>query len=237
MSDLIIILGDRGGGKTLAAVRRMVLRQRKCKALAYTNFPVKKIKHVMLDEHSFIKEVPQEKGKDKLEVNWDYWREIIEKHKKSGQPFDIYIDEAHNVVSSRNSMSKKSQLYSDWIAQLRKILGENAGNTCCIISQTLKKIDVNFRDLADYVMKCNKYKLKDNTRVDCLTGEYAIEFGFIDKKYQDIGQSLYYAIETNRKPAIATIIETDNYNKHLTILKTVCEAYDIKLIIINEMRN
>ena len=163
MSDLIIILGDRGGGKTLAAVRRMVIRQHKCNALAYTNFPVKKIKHVILDEHSFIKEVPQEKGKDKLEVNWDYWREVIEKHKKSGQPFDIYIDEAHNVVSSRNSMSKKSQLYSDWIAQLRKILGENAGNSCCIISQTLKKIDVNFRDLADYVIKCNKYKLKNNT--------------------------------------------------------------------------
>lgn len=78
-----------------------------------------------------------------------------------------------------------------------------------------------------------EYKLDDATRIDCLTPEYAIEFGFVDHKYEDIGQSLYYSLKTGKKPAIATIIENSKTaQKHLNILKEVCNAYGIQLIII-----
>jgi len=78
-----------------------------------------------------------------------------------------------------------------------------------------------------------EYLLPDNTRVDCLTSEYAIEIGFIDHKYEDVGQSLYYSLITGKKPAIATIIENPKIaEEHLHILQKLAEKYDIKIFIL-----
>jgi len=52
-----------------------------------------------------------------------------------------------------------------------------------------------------------EYILPDRTRVDCLTDEHAIEFDFADKWAEAIGQSLYYASQTGRKPGIVLIME------------------------------
>ena len=51
-----------------------------------------------------------------------------------------------------------------------------------------------------------EYVLPDRTRVDCLTEEYAIEIDFASKWAQGIGQSLYYAKMTGRKPGILIIL-------------------------------
>lgn len=48
--------------------------------------------------------------------------------------------------------------------------------------------------------------LWDMTRVDCLTKDYAIEFDFANKWAESVGQSLYYAKLTNRKPAVVLIL-------------------------------
>ena len=48
--------------------------------------------------------------------------------------------------------------------------------------------------------------LWDNTRVDCLTKDYAIEFDFAHKWAESIGQSLYYAKMTGKKPAVVLIL-------------------------------
>lgn len=48
--------------------------------------------------------------------------------------------------------------------------------------------------------------LWDMTRVDCLTKDYAIEFDFAKKWAESIGQSLYYAEMTKRKPAVVLIL-------------------------------
>ena len=78
-----------------------------------------------------------------------------------------------------------------------------------------------------------EYVLSDNTRVDCLTDTQAIEFGFVDHKYEDVGQSLYYALMTGKKPAIATIIEDESKGyRHLRILQKLCDKYAIELIVI-----
>lgn len=51
-----------------------------------------------------------------------------------------------------------------------------------------------------------EFRLWDTTRVDCLTKEYAIEFDFAKKWAESIGQSLYYAKMTGKKPAIVLIL-------------------------------
>lgn len=48
--------------------------------------------------------------------------------------------------------------------------------------------------------------LWDMTRVDCLTKDYAIEFDFAKKWAESVGQSLYYAKMTNKKPAVVLIL-------------------------------
>ena len=49
--------------------------------------------------------------------------------------------------------------------------------------------------------------LFDNTRVDILTDSHAIEVDFAKKWAEAIGQALYYAAATGRKPGIVLIIK------------------------------
>ena len=49
--------------------------------------------------------------------------------------------------------------------------------------------------------------LWDLTRVDCLSKDYAIEFDFAKKWAESIGQSLYYAEMTKKKPAVVLILK------------------------------
>ena len=82
---------------------------------------------------------------------------------------------------------------------------------------------------------CNKlngvieYKIKD-VRIDCLTDDYAIESDFSKKWAESIGQSLYYAHLTGKKPAIHIILKDKN-DKHLHKLLKMEKLYDIKIFI------
>ncbi len=51
-----------------------------------------------------------------------------------------------------------------------------------------------------------EFRLWDMTRVDCLTKDYAIEFDFAKKWAESVGQSLYYAEMTHKKPAVVLIL-------------------------------
>ena len=78
-----------------------------------------------------------------------------------------------------------------------------------------------------------EYVLDDGTRVDCLTCEYAIEFDFAPKWAEAIGQALYYALKTNRKPAIVLICEDPAKDlKYLTRLQSVAGQYKITIWVI-----
>ncbi len=48
--------------------------------------------------------------------------------------------------------------------------------------------------------------LWDMTRVDCLAKDYAVEFDFAKKWAESIGQALYYAKMTGKKPAVTLIL-------------------------------
>ena len=52
-----------------------------------------------------------------------------------------------------------------------------------------------------------EYVLPDHTRIDCLTSEYAIEVDFGYKWAESIGQSLFYAQQTGKRPGIVLILE------------------------------
>lgn len=75
-----------------------------------------------------------------------------------------------------------------------------------------------------------EYRLPDSTRIDCLTHEYAIEFDFANKWAESIGQALYYAISTNKKPGIVLIMENGQKDiKYFKRLQDVSTRYNIKV--------
>lgn len=65
-----------------------------------------------------------------------------------------------------------------------------------------------------------EYRLPDKTRVDCLTDEYAIEFDWGYKWAEGIGQSLYYANQTGKRPAIALILRKESDKKYIERIKS-----------------
>jgi len=75
--------------------------------------------------------------------------------------------------------------------------------------------------------------LKDRTRVDCLTDEYAIEVDFAKKWAEGIGQSLYYGYMTDKKPAVGLIVgEKDK--RYLKRLEKVANELNIKIYLIDK---
>lgn len=78
-----------------------------------------------------------------------------------------------------------------------------------------------------------EYVLSDKTRVDCLTDEYAIEVDFAKKWAEAIGQSLYYADITGRKPAIGFIVGEGDEN-YIKRVKTVADKFDIKIMLLQK---
>lgn len=71
------------------------------------------------------------------------------------------------------------------------------------------------------------HRLSDGTYVDCLTESHAIEYERSKNWYESIGQSLYYATETNRKAGIV-FIEVREDKRYLNrVLKTI-KAQDLE---------
>lgn len=78
-----------------------------------------------------------------------------------------------------------------------------------------------------------EYVLFDKTRVDCLTKEYAIEVDFAKKWAEGIGQSLYYAEVTGKKPAIG-VISGEGDEKYLDRIRRVGDKFGIKIIVLKK---
>lgn len=71
--------------------------------------------------------------------------------------------------------------------------------------------------------------LSDRTRVDCLTDTHAIEFDFARKWSEAIGQSLGYAIETNKRAGIVLIVESNKEYKHWIKLNSIIDYYKLPI--------
>ena len=93
------------------------------------------------------------------------------------------------------------------------------------------------RQFCDEMSGQPEFRLKDLSRVDCLTDTHAFEADWADglKVYESIGQSLYYAAETGKLPGILLLVRKNKSEKHIRKVKRVIEAFElpIKLIIID----
>ena len=79
-----------------------------------------------------------------------------------------------------------------------------------------------------------EYHVPNGKRIDCMTEQYAIEFGFIAHAYEDIGQSLVYAHKTRKLPGIVFILTKKTDYEALNDIMPVCKKYNIKVWIIDE---
>jgi hypothetical protein len=66
-------------------------------------------------------------------------------------------------------------------------------------------------------------RLADGTRADVLTADYAVEIDWAPKWAESIGQALYYANRTGRKPAVILMLERDHDANFLWRLRRVAE--------------
>ena len=75
-----------------------------------------------------------------------------------------------------------------------------------------------------------EFRLWDGTRVDMLTADYAIEADWSHKWAEAIGQSLYYAALTDKKPGIILLVKsTADEARFIYRCQTVCQKHDIRL--------
>jgi len=132
---LIAFVGGVGSGKTLSSAREVINN----KKTAYCNFSVLspyfkalKVSDLLLEE--------DDGRKSTFKVNWEFWENI------KGD-IDIYIDEVHNLYSSRRSMSHENVMMSQLVSQSRKLLGDKSNSNLVVISQKINKIDKDLRDL------------------------------------------------------------------------------------------
>ena len=72
-------------------------------------------------------------------------------------------------------------------------------------------------------------RLKDNTRCDCLTSEYAIEIDFSRKWAEAVGQSLHYSRMTGKKAGILLIMQEEKDAKYLTRLNKLIEHHHLSI--------
>jgi hypothetical protein len=72
--------------------------------------------------------------------------------------------------------------------------------------------------------------LADGSRVDCITKTHAVEFDFINKWAEAVGQALHYSIMTEKTAGIVLIGKNDEL---LGYVKDIAEVYNIKIDIWN----
>ena len=73
--------------------------------------------------------------------------------------------------------------------------------------------------------------MKDGTRCDILTATHAIEVDFAKKWAEAIGQSLNYAMQTGKRPAVALVVLSPSDNKYVERVRKISAEYGLGLTI------
>lgn len=78
--------------------------------------------------------------------------------------------------------------------------------------------------------------MPDGTRCDIVTDELAIEVDWAKKWYEALGQSLWYAFQTNKRPAVVLILRESGDEKYAMKMRSVVAHYglQIEVLTINE---
>ena len=140
-----IFLGNLGSGKTISAVREMVINQDSGRT-TYTNIVTKNIKNVIRIQPQDIITKSGDK-KPSYDLNVDFWN-------TRDKPLNILWDEVHLTANSRMSMSKVNMILSRFIAMARRITGfdDRGYGHFTFIAQKDRTIDVNIRDLCNEII-------------------------------------------------------------------------------------
>ena len=160
-----ICIGNVGSGKTVNEVREMYLNT--SQRTYYSNIQTNDVKNnVLINPEMIVKKeiVGEKKNKYlgtvepiyKFKLNVDFWKKIKD-------PVNVIIDEAHSILNSRKSMSKVNVCITDWIALIRRVLGQSEsgeGGQLILISQLPYRIDRICRDMATEIRYhlCHYYK-------------------------------------------------------------------------------
>lgn len=152
-----IYLGNVGSGKTALAVREMY--HNKLHRVTYTNIktPLKNVRELNpkmiikqeIVDHKRSRSTGELEPVYKNSLNIDYWKNIEE-------PINVTLDEAHSILNARKSMSKINVIVTDWLALIRRVLGEtDAGQgNLTFITQLPNRLDTIARDMATNILYC-----------------------------------------------------------------------------------
>lgn len=167
---ITLILGNVGSGKTASMVRMMKKNQHKN---FITNINVKgkdfkhciKLKAEMILKRTYIRTKTTGEDVHKLELNTEFWKELILKYKT----MNVVIDEAHQFFNPRRSMSKINIIMTDFLSLLRRVLGSVDGNgTLYLVTQLSRRLDIISKEMSTdiqfcihhYIKQCGKCGLK-----------------------------------------------------------------------------
>lgn len=159
-----IILGNVGSGKTAFAVREMCLNQNRRKT--YSNIKTNLPNQINITPEMIItKEIVDYKRNKRtgenepvynFKLNMDYWQKL------KNVPLNVILDEAHLIINARRSMSKVNIIVGDWMALIRRVLGqaESGYGELVLISQLPRRLDVIAKDMATCIIytKCHYLK-------------------------------------------------------------------------------
>ena len=133
-----------GSGKTACMVREMVLN--KDMKTTYCNIKMKKKTNTIQINRDMIFAKKLEGKKEKMIFNAEFWKDV-----KNNNPdgINVVIDEAHTLIESRRAMSNTNVIMNDFMALLRRILGDTGDyGELVLITQLGRRLDVNARELA-----------------------------------------------------------------------------------------
>lgn len=74
-------------------------------------------------------------------------------------------------------------------------------------------------------------RMKDKTRCDCLTDNYAIEVDFARKWAEAVGQSLHYSKMTGEQAGILLIVEGNKDKKYLNRLESLIDHHKLPITV------
>jgi hypothetical protein len=149
-----ISIGNVGSGKTASEVRELCINR--AHRRTYSNIVTSDLANVttlkpdMIIKKELIGTKKKRDGTEEpihdLKVNYTFWQGIKE-------PINIVLDEAHSILNARRAMSKTNVIITDWLALIRKILGENSVGVgeLVFVTQLPRRLDPIARDMARQV--------------------------------------------------------------------------------------
>jgi len=123
----------------------------------------------------------------------------------------------YHTFQTYNSMKSKLFLLLSLVYFTNVLIGQNERDIVSVIQSSIGGV-------------C-EYVTTDHSRVDLLTNTHAYEVDFASKWKESIGQSLWYAIQTNKKAGIILILESKTDFKYVQKLQSTIDFNGLSSLI------